>query len=291
MYPACHSHSRHLPHPISWIPDLQHRAIPHYFSPMARAMRNRRFCALLSNPDRHVVFSSNCSLQDAQAAYSPFRARTHILRFTTVPLQSWFSDPAPVVAKYHLPEKFFIICNQFWMHKDHRTAFRALSELNRQGVTAHLVCTGPTHDNRRPDYFPALLKEVRELGIREQVHILGTIPRGDQIALIRSAQAVIQPSCFEGWSTVIEDARALGRPVIASNFPVHLEQAAPLSTFFRMGDADDCASAILEQVSTKRTSGYSLAEHKTRIVAFARSFLKIVEAACASSAWRERLIA
>ena len=291
MYPACHSHSRHLPHPISWIPDLQHRAIPEYFSPMARAMRNRRFCSVLRDPERHVVFSSNCSLQDATAAYGPLQSHNHILRFTTVPLDSWFDDPGAVVARYQLPEKFFIICNQFWMHKDHRTAFRALSKLKYRGIKAHLVCTGPTHDNRRPDYFPKLLNEIRDLGIQDQVHILGTIPRIDQVALIRAAQAVIQPSCFEGWSTVIEDARALGRPVIASDFPVHLEQAAPLSSFFRLGDAADCARAMVEQVSTKRTSSYTLARHRARILEFARSFLKIVESACATSHSRETLIA
>lgn len=37
---------------------------------------------------------------------------------------------------------------------------------------------------------------------------------------------MVQPSRFEGWSTVIEDAKALGRPIIATDIAVHQEQLA-----------------------------------------------------------------
>jgi glycosyltransferase involved in cell wall biosynthesis len=285
VYPACHSHARRLPNPIAWIPDLQHWVMPQFFSPLARATRNRRFSTLLENPYRHVVFSSHCALKDATAAYGPPRAKTHVLHFSTVPVPSWFCDPSPVVAKYGLPENFFIICNQFWIHKDHSTAFRAVSVLNGRGLKVHLVCTGPTHDNRHPDYFPKLLREIRELGIEQQVHILGTIPRVDQVALIRASKAVLQPSRFEGWSTVIEDARALGKPVIASDLPVHIEQAAPLSTFFRQGDAEHCALAVEQRVSAGQSSTDSCQLHNARIVRFTRDFMNIVQAACINQSY------
>jgi glycosyltransferase involved in cell wall biosynthesis len=104
------------------------------------------------------------------------------------------------------------------------------------------------------------------------------IPRVDQVCLIRASKAVLQPSRFEGWSTVIEDARALGKATIASNFPVHIEQDAPGSSFFRMGDPDDCALAISRFLEKDRPFPYSPSLHDARILDFARKFMEIVNA-------------
>lgn len=283
IFPVSVSYTRLLPSAIAWIPDLQHCILPEFFSRLARAHRDKNFPALLRDPNRHVVFSSRCALDDATRAYGSARAQTHILHFATVPEPSWFQDPAPFVAKYNLPVDYFILCNQFWIHKDHMTAFRAVAQLKRQGATVHLVCTGPTQDNRHPEFFPKLKAQVKEMGIEQQVHILGMIPRVDQVCLIRASKAVLQPSKFEGWSTVIEDARALGRPVIASDFPVHIEQNAPGSYFFRMGDAEDCALAIARFLHKQDRLVYSASVHDARIVDFARTFMGIVNLALSRS--------
>jgi glycosyltransferase involved in cell wall biosynthesis len=276
MFPVPDPYTRLTPNPIAWIPDLQHCAFPQYFSRMARRVRDNRFSSLLQDPNRHVVFSSQCALDHAGQVYGTPRAKTYILHFATVPQPAWFADPAPVVAKYKLDTPFFIVCNQFWIHKDHPTVFRAVAKLRQQGHNVILVCTGPTHDPRQPDYFEKLKAEIRNLGIESQVHILGTIPRLDQISLMRASAAVVQPSRFEGWSTVIEDARALGKPVIASDFPVHLEQNVPGSSFFRMGDSDDCAAAIASFLQNGYTPARSSTSHDARILEFARTFLTIV---------------
>ena len=292
VFPVSVSYTRLLPKTIAWIPDLQHCFLPEFFSRMARVARDRSFPALLRDPNRHVVFSSRCALDDASRAYGPPLAKTHILHFATVPLPSWFQDPAPFVAKYKFPSPYLILCNQFWIHKDHVTAFKAVAKLKREGLTVQLVCTGPTHDNRHPEFFPKLKSQIKELGIEDQVHILGMIPRADQVCLMRASKAVLQPSQFEGWSTVIEDASAVGKPVIASNFAVHIEQDAPGSSFFRMGDADDCARAIAQRMENNEVVAYSSSHHDARILEFARDFMGIVNAALsrpkASVAERER---
>jgi len=279
VFPVSVSYTRLLPKAIAWIPDLQHCFLPEFFSRMARVARDRSFPALLRDPNRQVVFSSRCALEDAGRAYGPLLAQTHILHFATVPLPSWFQDPVPFVAKYKLPSPYLILCNQFWIHKDHLTAFKAIAKLKREGLTVQLVCTGPTHDNRHPEFFPKLKSQMKEMGIEDQVHILGMIPRADQVCLMRASKAVLQPSQFEGWSTVIEDARAVGKPVIASNFPVHLEQDAPGSSFFRMGDADDCSRAIAQRMENNEVPAYSSSHHDARILEFARDFMGIVNAA------------
>jgi glycosyltransferase involved in cell wall biosynthesis len=279
LFPVPDPYTRLTPNPIAWIPDLQHSAFPEFFSPLQRKVRDKRFSTLLRDPKRHVVFSSQCALDHAASVYGAPQAKTYILHFATVPQPGWFADPAPVVAKYKIEAPFFIVCNQFWIHKDHPTLFRGISKLKQQGLKVNLVCTGPTSDPRQPDYFDKLKAEIKQLGVEPQVQILGTIPRTDQVSLIRASAAVLQPSKFEGWSTVIEDARALGKPVIASDFPVHLEQNVPGSSFFRMGDADDFATAITRFLQKGAPPATSPAVHDARIVEFARTFLSIVDQA------------
>ena len=61
---------------------------------------------------------------------------------------------------------------------------------------------------------------------------------------MQNAQAVIQPSLFEGWSTVIEDARALNKFVIASDLDVNKEQLQTNVRFFERNSAQALAAAI-----------------------------------------------
>ena len=63
---------------------------------------------------------------------------------------------------------------------------------------------------------------------------------------MRHSLAVIQPSLFEGWSTVVEDARCLGKKMSLSDFPVHLEQNPPGSVFFERNSPQELANLIGE---------------------------------------------
>jgi len=88
---------------------------------------------------------------------------------------------------------------------------------------------------------------IDENGLHDQISLLGIIPRGDQINLMRWSQAVLQPSLFEGWSTVIEDAISLQVPVIAADLPVNMEQLKEHGSYFRAHDADQLADLLSTQ--------------------------------------------
>jgi glycosyltransferase involved in cell wall biosynthesis len=131
-------------------------------------------------------------------------------------------------------------------------------------------------DHRNPYLFDQLTKQIKALGINTFVHVLGMLPRLDQILLMRGARVVVQPSLYEGWSTVLEDSRALGKTVVASDFPVHLEQAIPGAIYFRSGNSQECAQAIeaslhLPFLDIPRGS------HEKTVLTFARDFMHIVE--------------
>src|SRR6266478_2192276 len=101
--------------------------------------------------------------------------------------------------RYSLPEKFFLVCNQFWEHKNHLLVLRALALLKQQGKTPPVVAfTGRPYDSRRPEFFGQVLRFVHEHDLHAYCRFLSVLPRDEQVALLRGAEAVIQPSKFEG---------------------------------------------------------------------------------------------
>ncbi|MEZ4901449.1 MAG: hypothetical protein R2822_06650 [Spirosomataceae bacterium] len=65
------------------------------------------------------------------------------------------------------------------------------------------------------------------------------IPRAHQLGLMKHALAVIQPSKFEGWSTVVEDAKSLQKQILLSRIPVHVEQMGDRAYYFEADEADE----------------------------------------------------
>ena len=227
-----------------WIPDFQYKHLPHLFSETEfnnREARNKN----LAEQSPILAFSSQHALNDYQKFFPKNSSNAYLLRFVSNANKEWFkSDAIAVQQKFNLPDNFFIVCNQFWKHKDHPTVIRAMGLLKQKGIEITVICTGATEDFRNPDYYPSLIKLAQELGVENQLKVLGFISRYDQIQLIRRSLAIIQPSLFEGWSTVVEDGRSLGKHIFLSNFEVHLEQNPPNTWFFEMGNSKDLANSI-----------------------------------------------
>src|SRR6185369_16760894 len=122
----------------------------------------------------------------------------------------------------------------FWAHKNHALVVQALALLKSAGVRVSVVMTGLPSDHRDPANrnFSALLQAIAAAGLNSQITILGLAPYTDLINLMRTAALIIQPSRFEGWSTVVQDAIALGRPLLCSDIAVHREQAPNALGFF-----------------------------------------------------------
>ncbi|UFS72800.1 glycosyltransferase [Geomonas sp. RF6] len=230
-----------------------------------------------------LVFSSNSALDDFNRFYPGSPALTRVLPFYALPQEKWYSTEfLAVQERYGLPDRFLICSNQFWAHKNHPVLFEAIAKLHRTGHDMHLACTGYTVDYRAPGYFEALQDQLRQLGIEHLVHILGNIPRQDQIQLVRRALAVVQPSLFEGWSTVVEDCRVLGKTMILSDLPVHQEQAPRHGVYFERHSSDSLAATVrnllprLAPGPDRVREREAAEEAKDLVVAYGRRFCAIV---------------
>jgi glycosyltransferase involved in cell wall biosynthesis len=282
IFPMVQAPAQPLPVPwIGWAWDMQHKYLPDYFPPEGIARRDAMFAGMAAAAPL-IVVSSQSALSDFARYFPGTRDRLRILSFATVPLPEWFAADAEAVRqKYGLPEKFLAVPNAFWVHKNHRLAFEAVRQVVAEGLDVYLACTGTTHDRRRPDYFPELERFVEANGLQRHIRILGVLPRDEQVQVLRAAAGIVQPSLFEGWSTVVEDARALGKCILLSDIPVHREQQPPGATYFDPANPAPLAQA-LRGIWPKLVPGPDLAAEERALVQqaatvtqFARRFVDI----------------
>lgn len=121
---------------------------------------------------------------------------------------------------------------------------RAIRHAVRSNPQLVVVFTGSLHDPRSPKHLDKVLGMIHTLDIHDNWRVLGLIPKRDQVALLKEATTVIQPSLFEGWSTIVEEARLLNKRLIVSDIDVHREQAWDDVIFFDPHDARTLADAM-----------------------------------------------
>lgn len=232
---------------VSWIPDFQHAVYPDFFSKEEKEFRDSYFNRIAHGHSK-LILSSMDSYNTYMKIYPDCSREVHVVHFISAIDQE--PTEQEVIAnrkKYEIGEqRFFLVSNQFWKHKNHICLINAIWQAKEQYEDIFVICTGLTEDSRNPEYFSELLELIDKKKLGDNIKILGLIPREDQLALMRDAVAVIQPSLFEGWGTVVEDAKSLGKSVILSDIPVHIEQGNSDCIFFKHDSAEDLSDKMCD---------------------------------------------
>lgn len=231
---------------IHWIPDFQHIHLKHLFTQRELNVRDKIF-KLIAKKHSKLILSSNDSYKDYVKLFPQHNSGVYIIPFVSAIDERMITlnNIQQVKEKYKIPSKYFFLPNQFWMHKNHITVFKAINKLvNEQKIDVHIVCTGNTTDFRNKDFYNQLTEYIEQNKLNENVHILGFISRGDQIELMKGATAILQPSLFEGWGTVVEDAKTLNKRIILSDIDVHYEQKNENCYIFPREDYETLAELI-----------------------------------------------
>ena len=202
------------------------------------------------------------------------RTTVHIYHFVSIMEDLEQTDIATLREKYRLPDRYFLVSNQFHPHKNHRVLLQALARLKEKGVDTHLAITGKLPGADDSAYMAELHRIIEAHQLEEHISILGVISRADQLQLMRHSQAVLQPSLFEGWSTVIEDARSLQVPVVASNLAVNMEQLGEDGVYFDP-HRPDALAAILEEYPERNLEDRFYKDYTQRVQEAAATLLQI----------------
>lgn len=261
---------------ISWSADFQHKHYPEFFSRKQILGRDTRVKNALRNSD-HLVLSSHDAHKDLKKF---FKVRSglniYIYHFVSIIDDLEQVNMEELKLKYKLPDDYFLISNQFHKHKNHRVLFLALARLKEMGIRKHMAITGKFPDATDSPYMAELHRIIDDNKLQDQISMLGIISRNDQLQLMRHSQAVIQPSLFEGWSTVIEDARSLQVPVVAANLGVNMEQLGEDEVYFDPHNTEELV-AILKDYPVRNMEEKPYEDYEVRVKEAARTLMSIFQ--------------
>jgi glycosyltransferase involved in cell wall biosynthesis len=243
---------------VGYLADCQHRHYPKFFSAHEIAFRDRYFSNMLSDANV-VIVNSRDAAADLDSFFPEGGAKIFALPFAPLlrsdNICNIISRTPLVKHKYATGDKYLMISNQFWIHKDHSTAFKAFALAVEDNALAGftLVCTGAQDDYRFPDYFTEVQNLITSLHIKDRIIFTGYIDKLDQLALLNGATILLQPTLFEGGpgGGAAYDSVALGIPSLLSNIQVNLEIDDPTVTFFNARDVQSLSSAISSCIRTE----------------------------------------
>lgn len=122
-------------------------------------------------------------------------------------------------------------------HKDQRTLVRAAAHARESRPSLHWVIAGEGERRRE------LEAEIARLGLRDRVHLAGYV--AEAAALIAEADVFVMSSKEEGLGSVILDALALGRSVVATAGG-GIPEILPARALVPVGDAQALAGKVVD---------------------------------------------
>ncbi len=268
----------------AWIADFQYHHFPEGHNKVT-TLQAEKTIKSIANAAKKIVFSSVFCKSDADKLFPQTTDKAFVMPFAVyippVQLQSTYLQLTR--DKYQVTDPYLMVSNLFGVTKNHKTLFEALGILRKQNLKINLVCTGNLINHTDLDFANQILQMITDNGIRDQVFLLGLIPRVDQVALYRMAFALVQPSVHEGWSTLVEEAKALGKNILLSDIPVHREQMPNNPYFFEPLNSTQLASKIKEvyftfadhQFPNQQVEEAALANYRNNLIEFGNNFLSI----------------
>jgi glycosyltransferase involved in cell wall biosynthesis len=239
---------------LGYLFDFQHRHLPQFFDEEAVRYRDQLFRRMLTQADAVVVNARDVK-NDAERYFPGLTERLFALPFSAAPKAEWLTADVGAARRVHgVGTRYFLVANQFWVHKRHEVAIEAFARLAASHSDLELVLTGATDDIRTPTRLQDIRDFIARLGLSRRIHILGLIPKTEQIALLRGAVAVIQPTSCEGGpgGGSVFDAVALGVPSVVSDIPVNREIAEHVSAYFPLDDVGALTTAMEAMLAAPR---------------------------------------
>ena len=140
-----------------------------------------------------------------------------------------------------------------WEHKNQVVVLDAINIIKQKmpGLKFKVLFSGSLEVNRGKGLYINTIKEkIKEHNLEDYISFLGIVDRNDQLQLMKQAVALLQPSLYEGWSTLVEEAKALNQFIILSDLPVHREQINNNVAFFNPHNTEELADLLIKQLQS-----------------------------------------
>ncbi len=235
---------------ISWLPDFQHIKYPNFFSKKEIKYRNNLYDNYINNSDILIV-SSKDSKKDL-GKFSKISKKIKVLNFVPEIQFKEIEKKNYLKKDIDIKKKYIFTPNQFWVHKNHICIIEALKILKDKGFVPTCIFTGSSFDHRYPNYFEFLKKKIKSYGLQNQIKYLGILPYKKIVNLMYHSEFIINPSFFEGWSTVVEESKIINKNILLSNIEVHREQNPRFGKYFDPKNPHELAKKIKILINKKK---------------------------------------
>ena len=268
IYPCLYPLAEFKNKNIGYIFDLQHEYFSNFFT---KNDINKKRSDILNvyNYSKIIIVNSKHTRETLLKKYKNNFSNKKIYSipfYPSVP-DIFFDWNLDLKKKYKIKNEYFMICNQFWKHKNHKFAIKAFIKYCLLGGTHDLVMSGKLEDRRFPNYSSEIKSIIYNSNFNDRIKILGLIEKKNQISLLRNAKALIQPTLFEGGpgGGSVNEAVALDVPVIASNISINLEIKSKNIEFFNPFNINELVKLFFKNQRNKiKTTPNSILKIKSK---------------------------
>jgi len=248
--------------------DLAHRYEKHFSESASKSeylIRERTYSSICGWA-RGVLVQTELGREQVVDAYGMSAEKIHILPLVA-PRHIYASKPPKNFDdRYHLPKKYLFYPAQFWEHKNHHNLLAAMAKLKTVLPDLKLVLAGS-----KKNAYEAVLRQVKESDLTNDVTILGYVPDEDIPELYRRARALVMPTFFGPSNIPPLEAAVLGCPVAISNVSSMPEQLGDAALIFDPDSVDEIADCIRTLWSDDPLCARMAAEAKSRVSAWGQS--------------------
>lgn len=235
-----------VPHVLT-LHDLNFRDIAESVPPLRRFVLGAMATGVARRAD-HVITVSKYSKTRIEGELKVPGAKISVVYHGPRELSSYALTSEPVVQKrYRIHRPYIIAFSSRFPHKNIPRLIEAYGRI-AQLTHANLVIVGHVGSNVSEAF------ERLPLAIRERVRMLGFVPEGDVVPLLRGANLFVFPSRYEGFGLPLIDAQAAGVPVVCSNAGALPEIAEDAAEYFDPNSTESICAAMMRVLANESLS-------------------------------------
>jgi len=263
---------------IGYLFDFQHKYYPNFFSKKQIKSRNNFFKKIIHS-NNYIIVNSIQTKKDIFRFIQKFKTKIFVLPFA--PYLDFSLDFYDTKKKNF--DDYFIICNQFWKHKNFETVIQAMYYLKDKNFKLYI--TGQVDLKTNYNYYLKIKSMIKKLNLENQIIYLGHLEKKKQLSLILNSKALIQPSLYEGGpgGFSVYEALSLNKKVLVSDINVNKEITNSKVVYFKKKNSKDLYKKMLKilnkniKPSKKKTIIYNSQNNKKKLGKEIFNFLKKVE--------------
>lgn len=225
---------------IGWIADLQHRILIKFFNKKYFSLREDYVVKEIKNSDK-IFVSSDQVKKEFKKYYN--------LSKTIIPLKIPSNKKS---LSFKKNKNFILFPAQFWEHKNHKFLIKTSEILKKKKLNIKFYLCGKVENYKNNTYFDEINNEIKKKKLGKIIVNLGEVNKKRLDELQDKCIAFVNPSLYEGWSTINEEARSKLKYIFLSKIPGHIEQNNYGSIYININSPEDFVSKIKNFLKNKK---------------------------------------